>query len=151
MSRLTTNEESDCLFRMHVYERTWSMSKKDKEKIQKTQTAPERVILGINKRDKVWLIWIKQKLKKNKNIIRKIRRLKWKWAGHVGRLRDDRWTYRVTFWFLKQYKTKVRKQTRRWTGDLNIILRHKMNHRITTDCKEWGQTQEAFALEQGLG
>ena len=24
-------------------------------------------------------------------------RLKWDWAGHVARLQDNRWTYRVTF------------------------------------------------------
>lgn len=26
------------------------------------------------------------------------KKLKWKWAGHVARLKDERWTSRVTTW-----------------------------------------------------
>ena len=27
-----------------------------------------------------------------------ILRMKWKWAGHIGRMTDNRWTTRCTFW-----------------------------------------------------
>ncbi len=59
---------------------------------------------------------LKQKLKFNEHIRRKIRRLKWKWAGHAGRIKDDYWTYKLTFCYPKQHKRKVGKQTTKWTN-----------------------------------
>ncbi len=30
--------------------------------------------------------------------IEKIKEANWRWAGHVSRIQDDRWTYRLTEW-----------------------------------------------------
>ena len=32
------------------------------------------------------------------DIINTVRKMKWSWAGHINRLKDDRWTSRVTTW-----------------------------------------------------
>ena len=34
----------------------------------------------------------------NSDIIYTVRKMKWSWAGHINRLKDDRWTSRVTTW-----------------------------------------------------
>ena len=36
--------------------------------------------------------------KKVIDIIKTVRKMKWSWAGHINRLKDDRWTSRVTTW-----------------------------------------------------
>ena len=35
---------------------------------------------------------------KSIDIISIVRKMKWSWAGHIKRLKDDRWTSRVTTW-----------------------------------------------------
>ncbi len=77
--------------------------------------------------------------------------LKWKWVGIVSRIKDNRWSYKLTFCYLTQYGRKVGKQTTRCADELNNFLRNKMFHRIAKDRKEWDRLQETFAQKQGLG
>ncbi len=48
-------------------------------------------------KQKVWLKKIKAKFKFHKNILHFTRRLKWDWAGHLGRLKDNCWTTKIIF------------------------------------------------------
>ncbi len=61
---------------------------------------------------------IKKELKNNINILEKIHRLKWKWAGHLMRQTDNRWTKRCTNWYLSYMKRKKGRQIRRRDDDI---------------------------------
>ena len=41
--------------------------------------------------------WIREKTKL-KDIIQVVKQQKWRWAGHVARMNDNRWTKRITDW-----------------------------------------------------
>lgn len=44
--------------------------------------------------------------------------LKWRWAGHVARLRDKRWTKRVTTWAAPQGKRKRGRPIASWEDEI---------------------------------
>jgi hypothetical protein len=125
---------------------TWPLTVKHVNKIQTAQNSMERTILGIKRRDHIKIKDIKQKLPKNTQAATYIRRQKWRWAGHVARMRDDRWTYKTTFWYLAHFKRKKGRQLTRWRDDINGFLRGKNFQRIATDRIEWLRLQETFAL-----
>ena len=76
---------------------TWILNKNATDKIQKTQRAMERSILNIRLKDKVKTCKIREKTGVI-DALQHMRKLKWKWAGHVARLSDERWTYLTTIW-----------------------------------------------------
>ena len=43
---------------------------------------------------------------------------KWKWAGHVARLNDNRWTKRITDWQPRYGKRSRGRQMKRWRDDI---------------------------------
>ena len=60
-------------------------------------------MLGIKLIDKVPNLEIRQRTKIN-DILEEITKLKQKWAGHVARMKDNRWTVRCTEWQVKRRK-----------------------------------------------
>ncbi len=60
---------------------TWSVSKKDENKLTTTQNSMERAMLNYKITARIPLSKIKRKLKYNRNVIHCINRLKWDWAG----------------------------------------------------------------------
>ncbi len=58
--------------------------------------------------------------------IHKIKREKWKWAGHLARIEENRWTYKLTFCFLQHNKRKTGKQNVRWMNEIENFI-HKQN------------------------
>jgi len=107
-------------------------------------------MLGIKVSDKIRIEVIKRKLKHNIDVVHQARRLQWNWAGHVARLRDERWTYKSTFWYLARYKRRRGKQKTRWVNGINRMLGHKKFHRIAQNREEWDRLKEAYAQKQGL-
>lgn len=70
----------------------------------------ERTILGLKKRDHIEIRDIKQKLIRSIQILKYIKWQKWRWAGHVARLNDDRWTYKTTSRFFAYLERKKGQQ-----------------------------------------
>lgn len=78
-------------------------------------------MLGISLRDKV-----------SNNTIRlrtgiadaseRITFLKWRWAGHIARVLDDRWTKKILEWRPRDsaYRSRERPPTR-WTDDIKRV------------------------------
>ena len=58
----------------------------------------ERSILNIRLIDKIPIKKIKKELKDNMNVVHGYRRMKWDWAGHIARMSDNRWTYKINYW-----------------------------------------------------
>ena len=57
----------------------------------------ERSMLNITYKDRRTNIWVRER-RKVIDIINIVGKIKWSWAGHINRLKDDRWTSHVTTW-----------------------------------------------------
>ena len=74
---------------------TWSLSKEMERKIQTTQRSMERMMLGYTRRDHKTNAWVRDQTKVN-DAITTAKRIKWRWAGHLGRMTDERWSQLTT-------------------------------------------------------
>ena len=82
---------------------TWTLTKQAQNKLAAAQTNMERSMFNIT--------YI--------NIIYTVRTMKWSWGGHINRLKDDRWTSRVTTWRPYDKKRRQGRPGKRWRDDLD--------------------------------
>ena len=89
----------------------------------------ERVLIGVTKKDRV----SNQDLRKNtevQDIIQEIKSKKWRWAGHLARRQDDRWTHKRTLAY-----TRGRGRQSRWMDDIeengSITWKRTAQDRVT--------------------
>ena len=73
------------------------------DKLAIAKSKMERIMLGIILRDRKRNTWIRQE---TGDIINAIRKVKHRWAGHIARLSDNRWTIRATEWTQGDWTTK---------------------------------------------
>ena len=76
---------------------TWTLTNQAQNKLAAAQTKMERSMLNITHKDRKTNIWVREKTKVI-DIISNVRKMKWSWAGHINRVKNDRWTTRVTTW-----------------------------------------------------
>ena len=76
---------------------TWSLTKQAQKKLAAAQTKMERSMLNITYHDRKTNTWVRAKTGVT-DMIKTTRRMKWSWSGHISRLKDDRWTKRITTW-----------------------------------------------------
>ena len=74
---------------------TCALATQAKNKLAAAQTKMERSMLNITYRDRKTNMWEREKTKVT-HVIEQVRRRKWTWAGHVGRIRDNRRTLHIT-------------------------------------------------------
>ena len=70
---------------------TWSLNKQMTNKLRTAQRAMERKMLDLKLKDKIPCSEIRKRTKIIK-IIEYTLKQKWKWASHIARLKDNRWT-----------------------------------------------------------
>ena len=124
---------------------TLTLTKKSINKLQVTQRAMERAILGISLRDKIQNNEIRRRTGVA-DVVRRITTLKWNWAGHIARTTDDRWTKKILEWRPRHeaYRNRGRPPTR-WTDDIKRI---KHNWMQTAQCREeWHRLREAYVQQ----
>ena len=110
---------------------TWSLTKQAQNKLAAAQTKMERSMLNITYK----LI----------DIIYTVRKMKWSWAGHINRLKDDRWTSRVTTWRPYDKKRRQGRPAKRWRDDLDKYWSDTIWQRTAQDRVIWRRHAEAFA------
>ena len=76
---------------------TWSLTKATTQRLRTAQRAMERKMLKAKLKDKIPCREIRAKTN-IKDVVKFAAKQKWKWAGHVARLNDNRWTKRITDW-----------------------------------------------------
>ncbi|CAH2269458.1 jg6500 [Pararge aegeria aegeria] len=91
---------------------TWSLRKDDEETLAICQRKMERSMLGLRVKDRV-----SNKKTKLVDVTKRIRILKWNWAGHVCRLQPERWTKKVTEW-VPRNETRKRGRPRKRSRDI---------------------------------
>lgn len=90
----------------------------------------ERSILNIKLRDKFRCA----KIRKKTRIIDALY-MKYKWAGHVIRTSDDKWTKNTTEWIPREGHRKRGRQCTRWRDDLEKL--GGTWTRLARDRREW--------------
>lgn len=124
---------------------TWALTKNTTNKIANCQRAMERSILGIKRRDRMRNINIRKKTKVQ-DVTLKIKRLKWKWVGHMIRGKD-KWSKMVTQWYPREGKRKRGRQQKRWDDDIRQVAGITWS-RVARERREWRRLEEAFAKWQ---
>ena len=119
---------------------TWPLKINTLHKIRTTQRAMERKILGISLLDKINHTAIREKTK-FKDVVSYTLNMKWKWAGHVGRMKDNRWTIKCTRW-APQGKRKRGRPRRRWADDLSKYKSNWLD--LTAHREEWKELAEGY-------
>ncbi|KAJ4447264.1 hypothetical protein ANN_09268 [Periplaneta americana] len=76
---------------------TWSTTNRQMNALEICQRKMERKILGITMRDRISNESLSQ-MASTTNVTQRANKLKWKWGGHIARMKDERWTYRATMW-----------------------------------------------------
>lgn len=121
---------------------TWPFSVETLMKLRRFQRATERSILGLRLKDKVNSKIIRQKTKLI-DVVKMACSLKWKWAGHVSRASDGRWSERVLHWYPREARRPRGRPRRRWRDDI-VQVAGPLWTRITKDRQKWMEMEEAF-------
>lgn len=109
------------------------------------QRAMERRMLGISLRDRIRNTEIR-KMSKVIDVVGKSASLKWRWAGHVARREDGRWTKKIVQWRPRQHpRTRGRPPTR-WRDDI-IAKAGSRWMTIAENRQHWKQMEEAYVQE----
>lgn len=91
---------------------TWSLSKHQMNRLTVCQRRMERSMLGIKLKDRIPNKEIRRRTGLA-DVASKVKRLKWKWAGHIMRTKDDRWTKSTTLWVPRNKKRRRGRQFKR--------------------------------------
>ena len=70
------------------------------------------------------------------DILDKVDKLKWKWAGHVARMKPIKWAKKVTEWTPMGRTRKKGRPKKRWRDDLTSIAGNNWM-RQAQDRTEW--------------
>ena len=128
---------------------TCATTKRMDNKLRVTQRAMERLMAGVTKKDRIRNTELRRKTKVE-DIILRIKKSKWRWAGHTARQNDNRWTKRLLDWTPRigrknkgrprvQWEDDIRKF---WAKEPRSIWRRESNNRT-----KWRAHAEAFALQ----
>ena len=69
------------------------------------------------------------------DIVQYANNTKWKWAGHIDQMNDNRWTIRSTEWQTEDVRS-VGRQKRRWRDDI-VGQQGAVWTRIAKDRERW--------------
>ena len=92
---------------------TWSTTKSEEEKLAVTQRAMERRMCGVSIRDRISNKELRQR-SGLRDVVSGMYEAKRRWAGHIVRLNDNRWTYRLTNWLPRDRKRPLGRPSNRW-------------------------------------
>ena len=123
----------------------WALNKHLVSKLRTTQRSMERAIIGVTKRDHLTNKKVRE-LSGTNDIISTIKKLKWSWAGHIARMKDNRWTQRTMEWIpIGQKRERARPMTR-WDDEI-IKFMGVTWIRKAQDRKLWKIHGEAFVQQ----
>src|SRR5271156_2935417 len=115
------------------------------KRLRTTQRRMERTMIGITRRDHRTNVWVRQQTGA-RDIIVRIKQLKWQWAGHVARINDNRWTRTVTEWLPLHLKRKKARPKMRWEDDIKKYIGVTWM-RVSRNRNDWKHHEEAFTQQ----
>ena len=99
-------------------------------------------MLGITRRDRKTNEWIRAQTKVE-DVIKTAKKMKWRWAGHIARRTDGRWTTNVLQWIPREKKRPRRRPNVRWVDEIKRFSGATWM-RISADRDMWKEKGEAF-------
>lgn len=124
---------------------TLTLTKQSVNKLRVAQRKMERIMLGINLRDRKKNQWIRGQTKVN-DVIDTIASMKWSWAGHVARMENDRWTKRLIQWRPRANKRLQGRPPTRWVDDIRRFTGRNWI-REAQERATWNSLREAYVLQ----
>ena len=98
--------------------------------------------MGVTYQDRMKNTWIREQTQLE-DIMTNIKRGKWKWAGHLARRLDGRWTKAITEWYPRGSTRNRGRQKLRWRDEIvktaGATWNRKAENRVL-----WRQMEEAF-------
>ena len=79
------------------------------------------------------------------DIVQYVTNTKWKWAGHIARMKDNRWTIRNTEWQTEGVRS-VGRPKRRWRDDI-VGQQGAVWTTIARDRERWKTLAEGCFLQ----
>lgn len=122
----------------------WATSGKIQNRLKVTQRSMERSMLNITRKDRIKNELIREKTRVS-DVVEAALKIKWKWAGHVARMKEDRWAKRVTEWIPLDSIRRKGRPLSRWK-DAVTGLCGTLWQRSAQNKKGWQNLGEAFAL-----
>ena len=105
---------STCVFPGHLYGcQAWSLTARQRKTMEACQRRMERKVLGITLKDRISNARL-QNITATVSIGQQATATKWKWGGHVARLKNGRWAQVTTMWDPYAGKRTPGRPRRRW-------------------------------------
>lgn len=123
---------------------TLTLTKATITKLQVAQRKMERAMIGVSLRDRVRNEDLRRRTGVQ-DIIERITRLKWRWAGHVARTKDGRWSKKLLEWRPRADKRSVGRPPTRWTDDIKRITTNWIG--TAQNREEWKTLEEAYVQQ----
>ena len=121
---------------------TWALQNSMMAMLAVAQRKMERIMLGIRLLDMKRNSWIRSQTGVT-DISDYIRSAKHRWAGHVARLQDNRWTIRVSEWTPREWTRKPGHPKTRWRDEMKKHLGSTWT-RMAKDKDLWRHSREGF-------
>ena len=123
----------------------WSLTKALVKKLETSQRVMERKMLNVKLKDKILYTIIRQRTRVT-DIVQYVTNTKWKWAGHIARMKDNMCTIRSTEWQIKGVRS-VGRPKRRWRDDI-VGQQGAVWTRIAKDRERWRTLVEGYFLQR---
>ena len=127
----------------------WTLTGKMANSLAVAQRKMERRIIGITYRDRKTNLWVRSQTNVE-DILRSAKEKKWRWAGHVSRMRDNRWTIRMTEWTPRNGKRSRGRPNRRWRDELDKYWKTTTWGREAQNRNNWIKNAEAFVQQWNI-
>ena len=101
-------------------------------------------MIGVTRKDRKRNTWLREKRESKTSTVKEY---KWRWAGHIGRLDNERWTRLTTEWQPLYGKGKQGRPTARWQDEIAEVLGTPGWMRHARDRNEWEWRGQAFAQQ----
>lgn len=124
---------------------TMTFTKRIMQKFKTTQRAMERKMMGISLKDKVPNKKIRE-VTRVADVAEKATRLKWRWAGHVVRSVDEKWSKRILDWRPRLGRRSVGRPQARWVDDI-VKTEGRKWKRTAQDRETWKVKEEDYIQE----
>ena len=96
---------------------TWTLTSKMEKKLAAAQHNMERSVLNITYKDRKTNKWIREQTD-FEDILKTIKKMKWTWAGHISRCKDNRWSSAITQWTPYGERRNRGRQRKRWRDEV---------------------------------
>ena len=126
--------------------KTWNLPKRQMLKLRSGQRAHERIMLNVTWKDHKTAAWFREQIKL-RDIVETAKQLKWNWTGHLARIKDNRWTIRVTKWLSLENKCSRGKQKIRWRDKIQKFTGNANWYQQAQTRNNWNFKGKAFVQQ----